>query len=58
VKLKSIGLPITPHQPARQWVLSFPFLLRLVFASRRLITGQVLDIVYLAISMYTIKKAG
>jgi hypothetical protein len=54
----SIGLPISPHQPVRQWVFSFPFLLRFLFASRPLITGQVLVIVYLAISMYPVKKAG
>ena len=35
-----------PHQPVRQWVLSFPFQLRLLFASRPLITGQVLGIMH------------
>ena len=49
---------VFPHQPVRQWVLSFPFQLRFLFASRPLITGQVLGIVYRAISMHLIKKAG
>ena len=42
----------------RQWVLSFPFQLRFLFASRPLITGQVLGIVYRAISMHLVRKAG
>jgi hypothetical protein len=37
---------VFPHQPVRQWVLSFPFQLRLLFASRPVFTGQVLGIVY------------
>ncbi len=36
---------VFPHQPVRQWVLSFPFQLRFLFASRPVITGQVLGIV-------------
>ena len=49
---------IFPHQSVRQWVLSFPFQLRFLFASRPLITGQVLGIVYRVISMHLVKKAG
>ncbi len=49
---------VFPHQPVRQWVLSFPFQLRFLFASRPLITGQVLGIVYRVISMHLLKKAG
>ncbi len=49
---------VFPHQPVRQWVLSFPFQLRFLFASRPLITGQVLGIVYRVISMHLVKKAG
>ena len=45
-------------QPVRRWVLSFPFQLRFLFASRPLITGQVLGIVYRVISMHLVKKAG
>jgi hypothetical protein len=37
---------IPAHQPVRQWVLSFPFQLRFLFASRPVITSQVLGIVY------------
>ena len=65
---------VFPHQPVRQLapgmarsramqeqlprVLSFPFQLRFLFASRPLITGQVLGIVYRVISMHLVKKAG
>ncbi len=45
-------------RPVRQWVLSFPFLLRFLFASRPLITVQVLSIVYRTISMHLVKKTG
>ncbi len=49
---------VFPHQPVRQWVLSFPFQLRFLFASRPAITGQVLGIVYRVISTHLAKKAG
>ena len=49
---------VFPHQPMRQWVLSFPFQLRFLFASRPLITGQVLGIVYRVIATHLIKKVG
>jgi len=49
---------VLPHEPIRQWVLSFPFLLRFLFASRPVITGQVLGIVNRVISMHLVKKAG
>jgi len=39
-------------------VLSFPFPLRFLFASRPEIMGRVLSIVYRAIAMHLIKKAG
>ncbi len=39
-------------------VLSFPFQLRFLFASRPVITGQVLGIIYRVISMHLVKKAG
>ncbi len=48
---------VFPHQPVRQWVLSFPFQLRFLFASRPVITGQVLGIVFRVISMHLVKKA-
>jgi hypothetical protein len=42
----------------RQWVLSFPYPLRLLFASRPTIMGRVLGIVYRCIATHLIKKAG
>ncbi len=45
-------------RPVRQWVLSFPFLLRFLFASRPVITGQVLGIVNRVITTHLVKKAG
>lgn len=49
---------VLPHQPMRQWVLSFPFQLRFLFASRPELMGKVLGIVYRAIASHLIKKAG
>lgn len=42
----------------RQWVLSFPFQLRFLFASRPAIMGQVLGIIYRVIATHLTKKAG
>jgi len=42
----------------RQWVLSFPFPLRFLFASRPEIMGKVLGIVYRALATQFIRKAG
>ncbi len=42
----------------RQWVLSFPFQLRFLFASRPELMGKVLGIFYRVISMHLVKKAG
>ena len=49
---------VFPELPMRQWVLSFPFPLRFLFASRPAILGQVLGIVYRCIATHLIKKAG
>ena len=49
---------VLPHEPMRQWVLSFPFQLRFLFASRPELMGKVLGIVYRAIASHLIKKAG
>jgi len=49
---------VLPHQPMRQWVLSFPFPLRFLFATRPPIMGKVLSIVYRCIATHLIKKAG
>ena len=49
---------VFPEQPVRQWVLSVPFRLRFLFASRPEIMGRVLGIVYRCIATHLIKKAG
>jgi ribosomal protein S27E len=49
---------VLPEQPIRQWVLSFPFQLRFLFASRPQLMGRVLGIVCRAISSHLIQKAG
>ncbi len=49
---------VLPEQPIRQWVLSFPFQLRFLFASRPELMGRVLGIVRRAISAHLIQKAG
>jgi hypothetical protein len=49
---------ILPEQPVRQWVLSFPFQLRFLFASNPGVMSQVLGIVSRAISGALLKKAG
>jgi len=47
---------VLPEQPMRQWVLSFPFPLRFLFASRPEIMGRVLGIVYRVIATQLVKK--
>ena len=49
---------VFPEQPVRQWVLSFPYPLRFLFASRPAIMGQVLGIVDRVIAGHLIKQAG
>lgn len=49
---------IIPRQPIRQWVLSVPFPLRFLFASKPAVMSKVLSIVYRAISSYIIKETG
>ena len=49
---------VFPEQPVRQWVLSFPYPLRFLFASRRVIMGKVLGIVYRVIATHLIRKPG
>ncbi len=48
---------VFPKQPVRQWMLSFPYPLRFLFASRPAIMGQVLGIVYRVIATHLIEKA-
>jgi ribosomal protein S27E len=49
---------VFPEQPVRQWVLSVPYPLRFLFASRPEVMGRVLGIVYRCIATHLIKKAG
>ena len=49
---------VLPEQPMRQWVLSFPFQLRFLFASRPEIMGRVLGIVYRVVATHLVRKAG
>ena len=49
---------VLPEAPMRQWVLSFPFPLRFLFASQPAIMGQVLGIVYRVLATHLIRKAG
>lgn len=49
---------VFPAQPVRQWVLSFPYPLRFLFASRPEQMSRVLGIVYRVIATHLIRKAG
>ena len=49
---------VLPEQPIRQWVLSFPFPLRFLFATRPAVLTQVLGIVYRAVSTFLVRRAG
>lgn len=49
---------VFPEQPVRQWVLSVPFPLRFLFASRPEVLGGVLGIVYRCIATHLCRKAG
>jgi len=49
---------VLPHQPIRQWVLSFPFPLRFLLASYPELMSKVLGIVQRVLSTHLIRKAG
>ena len=49
---------VFPQRPIRQWVLSFPYPLRFLFATRPAVMGKVPGIVYRAIASHLIRKAG
>ena len=49
---------ILPRKPLRQWVLSLPFALRFLLATRPEVLTQMLGIVYRAISGHIIRRAG
>lgn len=48
---------ILPYEPIRQWVLSFPFQLKSLFASYPHIMGKVLAIVYRTLATHITKKS-
>jgi len=48
---------VLPHEPMRQWVLSFPYQLRFLLSSCPELMGKVLGIVHRAIASHLIKKA-
>ena len=49
---------VFPDVPLRQWVISFPFPLRYLFAAHPQAMGKVLGLVYRVISTHLIYKAG
>jgi len=49
---------VIPRVPVRQWVLSFPIPLRLLFASHPQLLSPVLQIVHRVISTFLIQQAG
>jgi hypothetical protein len=49
---------VFPEQPVRQWVLSVPYPLRFLFASRPEVVGWSLGMVYRCITAHLIKTAG
>lgn len=49
---------VLPIRPYRQWVLSFPFQLRYLFAKESKVMGEVLQIFHRALNTYQCKKAG
>ena len=49
---------VFPEQPIRQWVLSFPYPLRFLFANKPEVMTRVLGIVYRAIATHLVRKAG
>ena len=49
---------VLPEQPIRQWVLSFPYPLRFLFATRPAVFTRILGIVYRVIATFLIRRAG
>jgi len=49
---------VLPHVPIRQWVLSFPWPLRLLFAARPQLLTRVLAVVIRALSTALARRAG
>lgn len=49
---------VLPHKPYRQWVISFPYQIRLLLAQRPKVMSEVLGIINRAVETQLIKKAG
>ena len=49
---------VCPDMPLRQWIISFSFALRYLFAAHPQAMGKVLRIIYRTISTHLIHKAG
>ena len=49
---------VFPDAPVRQWVLTFPYPLRFLFAAQPQVLCQVLRIVYRGISTFLIRRSG
>ena len=49
---------VLPEQPIRQWVLTFPYPLRFLFAAQPQVLSQVLGVVCRAISTDLLKRTG
>ncbi len=49
---------VFPEKPMRQWVLTFPFQLRFLFARDHKVMGEVLGLVNRTLCTFLIKKAG
>ncbi len=47
-----------PALPLRQWVISFPFALRFLFAARPDALARALEVIYRLIAMHLAHKAG
>lgn len=49
---------VLPALPLRQWVISFPFALRFLFASRPDALARALEVIYRLIATHLAHKAG
>ena len=49
---------VIPKEPVRQWVISFPIPLRILFAAQPQLLTPVLKVIHRAISTFLIKQAG
>jgi len=49
---------VIPKEPVRQWVISFPIPLRILFAAQPQLLTPALKVIHRAISTFLIKQAG